>query len=80
MLLDKIDDGMKHFIDLGALSVWATMGVKRFLFDFTTTHDVAMDVMIFISTFASMVWLVIRAVNAILEFYHTKIKKDVDKS
>jgi hypothetical protein len=76
MLLEKIDDGMKHFIDFGALSVWATMGVKRFLFDFTATHNFAMDVMIFVSTFASMVWLVIRAVNAVIEFYKTKIKKD----
>ncbi len=76
MLFDKIDDGMKRFIDFGALSVWATMGVKRFLFDFTTCHDTVMDIMIFISTFASMVWLVIRAVNAVIEFYKTKIRKD----
>ncbi len=80
MLLDKIDSGMKPIIDFGALSVWATMGVKRFLFDFTTTHDLAMDIMIFVSTFASMVWLVLRAANSIIEFYREKIKKDANKS
>lgn len=75
MFLDKIDDGMKHFIDFGALSIWVTMGVKNFLFNMTTTHDIAMDVMILVSTFASMVWLVLRAINSIIEFYKTKLKK-----
>ena len=67
MFLEKIDSDVKQILDLTSFGLMTFLGLDKLLFNFSDIGKVGTDIMLFISAFASMVWLVIRSYNAILD-------------
>lgn len=79
MFLDKLDADVKHLLDLTSFGLMTFLGLDKLLFNFASVGKIGTDIMLFISAFASMVWLVIRSFNAILDL-RKRIKTEKDEN